>query len=116
MGGAPVSARIVLWTASKRIETLVDEALSTLTAGSPTYGKRVRAFEVTHPTGPRDRPTRAAFVITSGSARTAERYALQFGAMPLVLPEAADYLAARAGRAEPGEPLVLVGYDLRGGK
>jgi hypothetical protein len=111
-----VSARIVLWTASKRIETLVDDALAALTAGRPTYGKRTPAFETVKPTGPRDLPGRAAFVVTSGSAKTAERFAWQFGAMVLVLPEAGDYLLGKARDAAPGDPLVLVGYDLRQGK
>lgn len=110
---------IVLWTRSTPITNRVDEALASLAPRRPTFGRisaeEARGFTVKAP-GPGETPRRAAFVVTTGSGKAAERFALTLGAMALVLPEAADYLLRKAEAATPAEPLVLVGFDLRPGK
>lgn len=112
-----MASRVIVWTASAALLKKIDDALSELAPARPTFGRggteARRGFEVVRPTGYNDRPDRAAFVVTSGSAKTAERFAWSLGAQPLVLPEAAAYLIEQCKRAEPGDPLVLVGFDLR---
>lgn len=111
---------IVLWTRSTPITNRVDEALASLAPRRPTFGRvsaeGARGFSVKAPTSAGEVPRRAAFVVTTGSGKAAERFALTLGAMALVLPEAADYLLRKAEAATPAEPLVLVGFDLRPGK
>lgn len=114
-----MSRAIELWTSSKALLQHVDEALSPLAPRRPTFGREAgvaRGFRHVKPTSPKDRPPRATYVVTTGSSRTAERYALTYGATPLVLPEAGEYLLRKAEAATPAEPLVLLGFDLRPGK
>lgn len=108
---------VIVWTNSAALLRKIDDALAELSPPKPTFGRgspeQNRGFEVRASTGPRDLPARAAFVVTTGSSRTAERFATSLGAMPLTLPEGAEYLLRKCREAEPGDPIVLCGYDLR---
>lgn len=63
--------------------------------------------------GHKDIPKSADLVVTTaGYSSPLERFAARHGAMPVVLPEAGDWLDAKVEAKINHKELVIVGYDL----
>lgn len=89
-----------LYTLNNQIVKLVTEAI----AGGHSCGLSI------YPVRRNELPRNAEFVATGNQLSPGlERFAAQYGAMPVVLPEGGDYLLAKARAGD----VVVIGSDHR---